>query len=211
VSGESRKTVWQKPIVSIGELDVGPYLATLLEKIGSASNGRGKVAVVTSVETGGGASTVARSLNQATLNSGKISVLIQVQPDSAGSRLADSSAEQITKTGYQASRTSLRSVSLLLSSNRNVDARPGDDIRSDFDLIVIDVPPLRQQPEVASLAAQADVVILVARDGAADRSAIESAGDLLSKSGPAGLGLVVNQVGPPRIIQAQGAISGLAS
>jgi hypothetical protein len=52
---------------------------------------------------------------------------------------------------------------------------------------------------------------LVARDGAADRSAIESAGDLLSKSGPAGLGLVINQVGPPRIIQAQGAISGLAS
>jgi len=88
VSGESRKTVWQKPIVSIGELDVGPYLATLLEKIGNASNGRGKVAVVTSVETGDGASTVARSLNQASLNSGKISVLIQVVPDSG--RLAPS-------------------------------------------------------------------------------------------------------------------------
>jgi uncharacterized protein involved in exopolysaccharide biosynthesis len=211
VSGESRKTVWQKPIVSIGELDVGPYLATLLEKIGSASNGRGKVVVVTSVETGGGASTVARSLNQAALNSGKISVLIQVLPDSAGSRLADGSAEKITKTGYQASTTSLRSLILLLSSDRNVDARPGDDIRSDFDLIVIDAPPLRRQPEVASLAAQADVVILVAQDGAANRSAIESAGDVLSKSGPAGLGLVINQVGPPRIIQAQGAISGLAS
>ena len=42
-SGESRKTVWQKPITSIGEPDVSPYLATLLEKIGGASNGRGKV------------------------------------------------------------------------------------------------------------------------------------------------------------------------
>lgn len=206
VSGETRKTVWQKPIGSIGEIDASPYVAALLEKIGGASNGRGKVAVVTSVETGGGASTVARSLNLAALNSGRISVLIEVEPDDAAPR----SAQTASATRHQASRTSLRSVSLLLSSNGTADAEPGDDIRRDFDLIVIDAPAL-PQPGVALLAAQADVVILVARDGTTDRSAIENAGALLSKSGPAALGLVINQAGPSKTLPAQSLISELAS
>jgi Mrp family chromosome partitioning ATPase len=50
----------------------------------------------------------------------------------------------------------------------------------------------------------------VTRDGATDRSAIEKASALLSKSGPAALGLVINQAGPPRIVPAQTAM-GLAS
>jgi uncharacterized protein involved in exopolysaccharide biosynthesis len=204
-SGEIKKTVWQKPIASVGELDVSPYLATLLEKIGGASNGRGKVAVVTSVETGVGTSTVARSLNLAALNTGKISVVIQAEADNATSRRA---AKKNAGKADHGSRTSLRSVNLLLN-NRN-SAQPGDDIRADFDLIVIEAPPLHQQPEVASLATQADVVILVTRDGATDRSAIEKASALLSKSGPAALGLVINQAGPPRIVPAQSAM-GLAS
>ncbi|MFZ2155383.1 MAG: exopolysaccharide transport family protein, partial [Bradyrhizobium sp.] len=211
VPTENRKTVWQKPIVSIGELDVSPYLAALLEKVGDASSDRGKVAVVTSIEIGAGVSTVSRSLNLAALNSGKISVLIQVRPDIATSGQADSSDQKITKAGNHASRAPLRSVSLLLGGDLNADPKPGDDIRSDFDLIVIDAPPLRQQSEVASLAALADVVILVARDGAADRTAIENASALLSKSGSAALGLVINQVRPARVIEAQSAISGLAS
>ena len=204
-SGESRKTVWQKPITSIGELDVSPYLAALLAKIGGASNGRGKVAVVTSVETGVGASTIAHSLNLSALNSGKISVLIQAEADNAISRRE---ARKNSETKEHTSRTSLRSVNLLLS-NRN-GAQAGDDIRADFELIVIDAPPLHQQPDVASLAALADIVILVARDGATDRSAIEEARALLAKSGPAAVGLVINQAGPPRIVAAQSAM-GLAS
>src|SRR5215207_2694878 len=204
-SGEIRKTVWQKPIAAAGELDVSPYLATLLEKIGGASNGRGKVAVVTSVETGVGTSTVARSLNLAALNSGRISVVIQTEADNATSRRA---AKKNAGKVDHGSRTSLRSVNLLLS-NRN-GAQPGDDIRADFDLIVIEAPPLGQRPEVASLAAHADVVILVTRDGATDRAAIEKAGALFSKSGAATLGLVINQAGPPRIVPAQ-SVMGLAS
>src|SRR5438552_1975092 len=204
-SGESRQTVWQKPITSIGELDVSPYLAALLAKIGGASNGRGKVAVVTSVETGVGASTIAHSLNLSALKSGKIRVLIQAEADNAISRRE---ARKNSGTKEHTSRTSLRSVNLLLS-NRN-SAQAGDDIRADFELIVIDAPPLHQQPDVASLAALADIVILVARDGATVRSAIEKDRALLSKSDPAAVGLVINQAGPPRIVAAESAM-GLAS
>jgi uncharacterized protein involved in exopolysaccharide biosynthesis len=204
-SGETKKTVWQKPIASVGELDVSPYLAALLEKIGGASNGRGRVVVVTSLETGAGTSTVARSLNLAALNSGKISVLIQAEADNPAARRA---AEKNARPTDHASRTNLRSVNLLLS-NRN-GAQPGDDIRADFDLIVIEAPPLLKQPAVASLAAQADFVILVTRDGPTDQSAIENAHALCAKSGAAAFGLVINQAGPPRIVPAQSAM-GLAS
>jgi uncharacterized protein involved in exopolysaccharide biosynthesis len=204
-SGETRKTIWQKPIASVGELDVSLYLATLLEKIGGASSGRGKVAVVTSLETGVGTSTVARSLNLAALNRGRISALIQVEADGPVARRA---ADKNAGVADHASRTSLRSINLLLSDRNG--AQPGDDIRADFDLIVIEAPPLLKQPAVASLAAQADIVILVTRDGAADRSAIEDARALCAKSGAAALGLVINQAGPPRIVPAQSAM-GLAS
>jgi uncharacterized protein involved in exopolysaccharide biosynthesis len=210
VPRDARKTVWQKPVVTIGELDVSSYLATLIEKIGDTPGNRGRVAVVTSIERGAGASTVARSLNWAALNGGLISALIEVQPDVPTSGQAVEFAEGIARTGHHASRANLRSINQLLGGDRNVGRPPADDIRTDFDLIVIDAPPLRQQSEVAALLAQADAVILVARDVAADRPAIESARAILSISGSAPLGLVINQARAPRVPQPQGAISGVA-
>jgi uncharacterized protein involved in exopolysaccharide biosynthesis len=207
---EVRRTVWQKPIVSIGELDARPYLAGLLETIGDAPGDGGKVVVVTSVEIGAGASTVAQSLNRAALGGDLISALIEVEPDVATSRQPANPAERITGTGRHTSRASLRSINQLLGSGQNGAVHAVDDIRSDFDLIIIDAPPLREQSEIAPLLAQADVVILVARDVAADQPAIDSARALLSKSGSAMLGLVINQARAPKLTQDQRAISGVA-
>ena len=206
VSGESRKTIWQQPIGSIGEIDASPYLTTLLQTI-DALNGGGKIAVVTSVEAGVGASTVARSLNQAALAAGKISVLIEAEPDGTAPR----PAQTIHTAGHQVSRTSLRSVQLLLSSSRNADTEGGDDIRRDFDLVIIDASLPAEHPDVATLAGQADVVVVVTREGAAGRSAIQNAADLLSKSGSAAIGVVVNQAGPPKVVAAPSTVSDLAS
>ncbi len=210
--GEVRKTVWQKPVVAIGELDVSPYLATLVEKIGDTPGHRGRVAVVTSIERGAGASTVARSLNWAALNGGLISALIEVQPDVPTSRQGAEPAGAIARTGRHASRATLRSINQLLGGDRTAGRPPADDIRADFDLIVIDAPPLRQHSEVDALLAQADAVILVSRDAAADQSAIESLRAMLPASGAARLGLVINQahVPAPKISQPQDAISGVA-
>src|SRR4051812_19679894 len=52
VPREPRRTVWQQPIVSIGELDVSPYLAALLEKIAGTPGDPAKLAVVAAVESG---------------------------------------------------------------------------------------------------------------------------------------------------------------
>ncbi len=85
---------------------------------------------------------------------------------------------------------------MLLSASRNGGLPSSDDIRSEFDLVVIDAPSLAEQPEVAALSAHADLVILVVRDGAADPAAIRKARASLAKFGGAAIGIVVNQVGP---------------
>jgi len=203
-----RESVWQKPIVSIGKLDVSAYLAPLLHEIGCEPGNRGKVIIVTGLEAGAGASTVAQSLNLAALNSKLISALIEIRPDITASPQAATETTARTAPRYQASRASLRSVNQLLRNSQNNPAPAGDDIRSDFDLIVIDAPPFRPQPEMAGLLEHADLVVMVTGNPSADRLAIESAHDLLSGSESAALGIVINQDTLPIAARTEGAISG---
>ena len=190
-----KRTVWQKPIGAT-EPDLGPHLRVLLDRIASVPGQRGKVAVVTSVENGVGRSTVARSLNSAAVSGGMLSVLIQAEADSAFARTSKGAAAKTAPDGVTASKASLRSVNVLLSASRNGGLASSDDIRSEFDLIVIDAPSLAEHPEAAALSAHADLVILVVRDGAGNPAAIRNARASLAKFGGAAVGLVVNQVSP---------------
>jgi Mrp family chromosome partitioning ATPase len=205
---EITRSIWQKPIAGTAELDLSPHLRALLDRISDVPGHRGKVALVTSVEKGVGSSTVARSLNLSAVNGGMLSVLIQVQSDLARAVPVEKSAP--SRLG--ASKASLRSVNVLLSASRNVNPPATDDIRSEFDLIVVDAPSLAEQPDVASLSAHADLVILVVRDGAADPVAIRRARAALSKFGVTPTGIVLNRVpassAPP---QPQSEMLGLAS
>ena len=204
------RTVWQKPISATTDLDVSSHLGALLDKITAVPGSRGKIALVTSIERGVGSSTVARSLNLAAVRGGMLSVLIQVQPDAVIASKA--AAEQTPPDELRTSRAGLRSVSLLLNAGQDADGRTGDDIRDEFDLIVIDARSLAEQPEVASLSAHADLVILVVRDGATDATAIRGARAALSKSGAAAIGIVVNQVGAHAVRpQRQNETLGIAS
>jgi Mrp family chromosome partitioning ATPase len=205
---EITRSIWQKPIAGTAELDLSPHLRALLDRISDVPGHRGKVALVTSVEKGVGSSTVARSLNLSAVNGGMLSVLIQVQSDLVRAVPVEKSAP--SRLG--ASKASLRSVNVLLSASRNVNPPATDDIRSEFDLIVVDAPSLAEQPDVASLSAHADLVILVVRDGAADPVAIRRARAALSKFGVTPTGIVLNRVpassAPP---QPQSEMLGLAS
>lgn len=206
---EAGRSVWQRPIAPAADLDVSAHLATLLEKIIGTRGNPGKVVVITSLEAGVGTSTIARSLNSAALNDGLISALVEVQTDTA-LRAVDASMG-VNRTGrHHASRASLRSINQLLGTAHDAARRPVDDIRADFDLIIMDAPPLRRDPDMASLLARADVVILVAQDLAADRSAIESARTLLAETGSAALGLAINRARTSRPAEAKDAISGVA-
>jgi Mrp family chromosome partitioning ATPase len=191
------------------ELDLSPHLRVLLDRIASVPGQRGKVALVTSVENGVGRSTVARSLNLAAVNGGMLSVLIEAEADSASARAK--AAGKNASAGLAASKASLRSVNVLLSASRNGGLATSDDIRSEFDLIVIDAPSLAEHPEAAALSAHADLVILVVRDGAGNPAAIRNASASLAKSGGAAVGIVVNQVSPRTAAQPRAEMLGLAS
>ena len=206
---ETNKTIWQTPISGTQELDLIPHLRLLLERIGSIQGVRGKVVLVTSVENGVGCSTIARALNLSAVNRGLISALVQVQPEGAFARVTRPA--EAGANGVRASKATLQSINRLLSADRNAGLPAPEDVRSEFDLMVVDAPSLAEQPDVASLSAHADLVILVVRDGAADPAAIREARASLWKFGGSTIGIVINQVSPDTDLLPQREMLGLAS
>jgi Mrp family chromosome partitioning ATPase len=83
----------------------------------------------------------------------------------------------------------LQSVNALLGASKKTAPLPADDIRAEFDLVVVHASSLAAQPHVAALAAHADAVLLVARE-ADDVGAAVAA---LSQFGTAPIGLVLNR------------------
>jgi uncharacterized protein involved in exopolysaccharide biosynthesis/Mrp family chromosome partitioning ATPase len=206
---ETNKTIWQTPISGTQELDLIPHLRLLLERIGSIQGVRGKVVLVTSVENGVGCSTIARALNLSAVNRGLISALVQVQPEGAFARVTRPA--ETGANGVRASKATLQSINRLLSADRNAGLPAPEDVRSEFDLMFVDAPSLAEQPDVASLSAHADLVILVVRDGAADPAAIRKARASLWKFGGSTIGIVINQVSPDTDLLPQREMLGLAS
>jgi uncharacterized protein involved in exopolysaccharide biosynthesis len=185
-------SVWQRPIATAAEPDLDIHVRPLLEKIGQVPGVHGKVVLVVSVEVSSGATTIAGSLNRAAVNKGMLSVLIEVQSVVPGSTSFPAGGH-----GVSMIRADLQSVDVLLSASKKSAPLPGDDIRSEFDLVVVHAPSISAHPDVAALAAHADLVILVVREGAADLAALDAATASLSSFGPVPIGMVINRVPGP--------------
>ncbi|MGX1321549.1 uncharacterized protein involved in exopolysaccharide biosynthesis [Bradyrhizobium sp. USDA 377] len=204
--GDAPRNIWQGPVSATTELDLGPHLRPVLDRLEKLQGARGKVALVMSVGKRAGGNTVARSLNRWAVNRGKLSVLIRVEPDlgGAGAGLAKGQADGATIANF-------RSVDALLGASKRPEPLPADDIRSEFDLIVVHATSLALQPEAAALAAHADLVILVAREDAVDSAAMRRAIAALSRFGGVPTGIVVNHVpADPASAQRRGEVLGLA-
>ncbi|MCA1472936.1 MULTISPECIES: GumC family protein [unclassified Bradyrhizobium] len=186
--GGGINTVWQRPVSASAELDLGPHLRPLLERIDRVPVRGCKVALVLSVGKSAGGNTVARSLNRAAVNRGMMSVLIRLQPEFAGSQ------PPVTEWQDGSTTAGLQSIDELLSAGRKPDARPEDDIRSEFDLIVVHAGNLALQPDAIALAAHADLIVLVARAGELDSSAMRRVTAALARYAAVPTGLVVNHV-----------------
>jgi Mrp family chromosome partitioning ATPase len=65
-------------------------------------------------------------------------------------------------------------------------------LKQDYDLIVLDTPPVLVSADAATLAASADGVIMVVRAGQTDRGAAELARQRVSSAGGRILGAVLN-------------------
>ncbi|UPJ63011.1 exopolysaccharide transport family protein [Bradyrhizobium sp. 191] len=204
-SGAGISTVWQKPVATSAELDVGTHLRPLLERIDRVPVRGCKVALVLSVGKSAGGNTVARSLNRAAVNRGMMSVLIRLQPEFA------SHQPPVTEWHDGSTTAGLQSIEELLSAGRKPDARPEDDIRSEFDLIIVHAGNLALQPDAIALAAHADLIVLVARAGELGSAAMRRVTAALSKHAAVPTGLVVNHVPAGSVApQPEGGALGLA-
>lgn len=187
-SGAGTSTVWQRPIAASAELDLGTYLRPLLERIDRVPVRGCKVALVLSVGKSAGGNTVARSLNRAAVTRGMMSVLIRLQPEFAGHQ------PPVTEWNDGSTTAGLQSIDELLSAGRKADASPEDDIRSEFDLIIVHAGNLALQPDAIALAAHADLIVLVARAGELGSAAMRRVTAALSRYDAVPTGLVVNHV-----------------
>ncbi|QOZ12588.1 exopolysaccharide transport family protein [Bradyrhizobium sp. CCBAU 51765] len=204
-SGAGISTVWQKPVATSAELDVGTHLRPLLERIDRVPVRGCKVALVLSVGKSAGGNTVARSLNRAAVNRGMMSVLIRLQPEFA------SHQPPVTEWHDGSTTAGLQSIEELLSAGRKPDAKPEDDIRSEFDLIIVHAGNLALQPDAIALAAHADLIVLVARAGELGSAAMRRVTAALSKHAAVPTGLVVNHVPAGSVApQPEGGALGLA-
>jgi Mrp family chromosome partitioning ATPase len=66
------------------------------------------------------------------------------------------------------------------------------ELRAEFDVIVLDTPPVLVSADAATLAASADGVILVVRAGQTDRGAAELARQRVTSAGGRVFGAVLN-------------------
>jgi uncharacterized protein involved in exopolysaccharide biosynthesis len=188
--GEFTGSVWQGQLAPTAELDLSPHLRPLFDRLEKVPGLRGKVALVMSIGKAAGGNTVARSLNRSAVNRGMLSVLIQVQqPEVGGAEATPAEGQEDSTT-----RADLRSINVLLSTSKKADPLPVDDIRSEFDLIIVHATSLALQPDAAALADHADLVILVVGAGSVDSAAMSRATAMLSKFGPVPTGLVINRV-----------------
>ncbi|MDF0494226.1 GumC family protein [Bradyrhizobium yuanmingense] len=203
--GGGFNTVWQRPVSASAELDLGPHLRPLLERIDRVPVRGCKVALVLSVGKSAGGNTVARSLNRAAVNRGMMSVLIRLQPEFAGTQ------PPVTEWQDGSTTAGLQSIDELLSAGRKPDARPEDDIRSEFDLIVVHAGNLALQPDAIALAAHADLIVLVARAGELGSSAMRRVTAALARYAAVPTGLVANHVPADSMVaQPDGGALGLA-
>jgi uncharacterized protein involved in exopolysaccharide biosynthesis len=185
-SGAAPGTVWQRPAAATAELNLGAYLRPLLDRIDRAPMRGCKVALVLSVGKSAGGNTVARSLNRAAVNRGMMSVLIRLQPEFAGSQ------PPVTEWQDGSTTAGLQSIDELLSAGRKADARPEDDIRSEFDLIIVHAGDLALQPDAIALAAHADLIMPVVHAGEIGSAAMRRVTAALTRYNTVPTGLVVN-------------------
>ena len=174
------KLGWRRTSGRNADADLRDHLRPLWGIIGAAPRQRGKVVLVTSGQSGVGKSSVARSLNAAAIERGMLSVLIRVAPEAAAAQQGPLPAEDSTTDG-EVVTTTARSLNLLLGEKPNPKspADPGD-VRSEFNLIVIDGSTLGQKDDLAAMAAQAEFTILVVADDGAMLQCVRAAKAALS-------------------------------
>ncbi len=183
-------------------LAAGPRLQAQLRDVVEAVAARpqklGEVVLLTAAETDVGKGMAARALNAAAITRGLLSVLIKVVPTSSSAAPLTSSVQD--ELGGRVLHATTRALDQLLSDGSTDAADAPDDVRAEFDLIVIDAPALIEQADAATIATRADHSLLVVREGC-NPLTLASAKAALARFSAAPVGVLVNDDAKPRPAQ----------
>ena len=139
----------------------GP-LADLLEKIALSRGLRGRVVLVLSGSVQRGRPVIAEALNSLATGRGMLSFLVQLEPEQGHSVV--NFPHPFLQTNASTVRATTQSLLQLLSGRPTGGQPAGSDIRSDFDIIVIDGTALQDPSDIANLAPYVDYAVFLVGD-----------------------------------------------
>lgn len=162
-------------------------LADLLEKIALTRGLRGRVVLTLSGSTRRGRPVIAEALNSLANRRGMLSFLVQLQRQEAQGVVGF--PHPFVQTNASTVKTTVQSL-LQLFSGRGPQAP--SDIRSDFDVIVVDGTALQEPSDIASLAQYVDYAVFVVGD-AHEPASMTNAMNALSRNREMVKGVVIDR------------------
>jgi uncharacterized protein involved in exopolysaccharide biosynthesis len=169
--------------------EIKANLTELLERIALSRGLRGQVVLFLTGSTPAGETAIADALNALAIEQGMLSVLIQVEQRSA------SQTSAFLATGIDAVpvRTTISSLSSLLSEPDSSDRARHGDMKSEFDVIVIDGTSVESTKDIAHLADYVDFAVFVVEGRTHDTRRLADALDALARNRKIETGVIIDQ------------------
>jgi hypothetical protein len=136
-------------------------LTDLLESIALTRTVRGKVVLFLSGNVRQGRPVIAEALNSLAVGRGMLSFLAQLETEHPQGVV--SLQNRFVQTNANTVRATIRSL-LLLLSGKSEDGQSRPDIRTEFDIIVIDGTAIRNPVEIQSLSSYIDYAVFLVND-----------------------------------------------
>lgn len=170
--------------------EIKANLTELLEKIALSRGLHGRVVLFLAGSRMASQTTAADALNALAIERGMLSVLIQVEPNAIKAQtpvLTASGSDTIPL------RTTAPSLQTLLSGQARIGAPSPSDVRSEFDVIVVDGTSMDDAREIANLADYIDFAVFIVEGQTQDTNRLTNAMDALARNHNITTGVIIDQ------------------
>lgn len=170
--------------------EIKANLTELLEKIALSRGLRGRVVLFLAGSRAAGQTTAADALNALAIERGMLSVLIQVEPNAIKAQTPVLTASGLDTIPLRTTAPSLRT---LLSGHAWIGTPSPGDVRSEFDVIVVDGTSMDDVREIANLADYIDFAVFIVEGQAQDTNRLTNAMDALARNHNITTGVIIDQ------------------
>lgn len=175
----------------IASAEAKANLTELLEKIALTRGLRGRVVLFLAGSRSAGKTTAADTLNALALERGMLSVLIQVEPPAAAKGHAP--IPVATDTDIIPLRTTAPSLRSLFTGRTDVGTPTSGDVRSEFDVIVVDGTSMDDVKDISNLADYVDFAVFIVEGRTQDTNRLTNAMDALARNHNITTGVIIDQ------------------